>query len=195
MVSKKQSKLHHIYDAALKTFARFGYKKATVEDIAAAAGMTKGNLYLYVKDKRDLYEKSVAHGLLKWQGRVREEVSREEDVEKQFLILGAKAYEYLAEDDSLRTILINDPSIFPLSPSEDRFEHINNESISMLKSVLKKGIAEKRFGEIDVDYTAQFLFSIYVMFIIKTYVKSEGSSTGRMFQEGLQIIMRGLLKR
>lgn len=195
MVSKKQSKLHHIYDAALKTFARFGYKKATVEDIAAAAGMTKGNLYLYVKDKRDLYEKSVAHGLLKWQGRVREEVSREEDVEKQFLILGAKAYEYLAEDDSLRTILINDPSIFPLSPSEDRFEHINNESISMLKSVLKKGIAEKRFGEIDVDYTAQFLFSIYVMFIIKTYVKSEGSSTGRMFQEGLQIILRGLLKR
>ena len=195
MVPKKQSKLHHIYDAALKTFARFGYKKATVEDIAAAAGMTKGNLYLYVKDKRDLYEKSVAHGLLKWQGRVREEVSREEDVEKQFLILGAKAYEYLAEDDSLRTILINDPSIFPLSPSEDRFEHINNESISMLKSVLKKGTAEKRFGEIDVDYTAQFLFSIYVMFIIKTYVKSEGSSTGRMFQEGLQIILRGLLKR
>ena len=195
MVSKKQSKLHHIYDAALKTFARFGYKKATVEDIAAAAGMTKGNLYLYVKDKRDLYEKSVAHGLLKWQGRVREEVSREEDVEKQFLILGAKAYEYLAEDDSLRTILINDPSIFPLSPSEDRFEHINNESISMLKSVLKKGIAEKRFAAIDVDYTAQFLFSIYVMFIIKTYVKSEGSSTGRMFQEGLQIILRGLLKR
>jgi AcrR family transcriptional regulator len=195
MVSKKQSKLHAIYDAALKAFARFGYRKATMEDIAAAAGMTKGNLYLYVKDKRDLYEKSVAHGLLRWQGRVREEISREEDVEKQFLLLGAKAYEYLAEDDNLRAILIDDPSIFPLSPSEDRFEHINNESISMLKSVLEKGIAENRFAAIDVDYTARFLFSIYVMFIIKTYVKSEGSSTGRMFQEGLQVILRGLLKR
>lgn len=195
METKKEARLHQIYDAALKTFARFGYKKATVEDIAAAAGMTKGNLYLYVKDKRDLYEKSVAHGLLTWQNKVREEISYETDVEKQFLLLGAKAYEHLAQDDTLRTILINDPSIFPLSPTEDRFAHINNESISMLKHVLNKGIEEERFGDIDVDHTAQFLFSIYVMFIIKTYVKSEGSSTGKMFQEGLRIILHGLLKR
>ena len=34
-----------IFHAALVAFARFGYQKTTMEDVAGALGMTKGNLY------------------------------------------------------------------------------------------------------------------------------------------------------
>jgi len=52
---RQKENIETIYAAALKTFAKYGFKKTTVEDIAVAMNMTKGNLYLYVKNKKDLF--------------------------------------------------------------------------------------------------------------------------------------------
>ena len=191
----RQEKLNRIYDAALKVFALYGYKRTRVEDIAAEVGMTKGNLYLYAKDKRELYEKAVSYGLLKWQDRVRDAVLGMDNVEEQFITMCRKSYQYLSRDVALRTILINDPSIFPLSPREDRFTEINRASMEMLNAVLRKGVEEKKFRAVDIKYATDLLFSIYVMFIIKTYIKSEGKSTRKMFEQGLDLILNGLLRR
>jgi hypothetical protein len=46
----------------------------------------------------------------------------------------------------------------------------------------------------DVQHIAELFFSIYIMFLIKTYVKSEGVSAMRMYEEGLKIILRGLCR-
>lgn len=191
----REEKLSAIYEAALRVFARYGFRRTRVEDIADELGMTKGNLYLYVENKRDLYEKAVAHGLLRWQDMVGKSIEKIDDIEEQFLVMCRKSYTYLSRDVSLRTVLINDPSIFPLSSREDPFYEINHASMNMLRSVLEKGIAQGRFREVDVDHVTELLYSIYVMFIIKTYVKSEGKSTQKMFEQGLDIILQGLLKK
>ncbi|HQI00137.1 MAG TPA: TetR/AcrR family transcriptional regulator [Deltaproteobacteria bacterium] len=191
----REEKLAAIYEAALRVFARYGFRRTRVEDIADELGMTKGNLYLYVKNKKDLYEKAVAHGLLRWQDMVGKSIEKIEDIEEQFLVMCRKSYTYLSRDVSLRTVLINDPSIFPLSSKEDPFYEINHASMRMLRSVLEKGIAQGRFREVDVDHVTELLYSIYVMFIIKTYVKSEGKSTQKMFEQGLDIILQGLLNK
>jgi AcrR family transcriptional regulator len=191
----RQKKLNLIYDAALKVFSQYGYKRARVEDIASELGMTKGNLYLYAKDKRELYEKAVSYGLLRWQAKVRDAVSGIEDVKEQFVAMCKKSFMYLSRDVSLRTILINDPSIFPLSPNEDRFAEINRASMDMLKTLLKKGMDEKKFRRIDIKYVTDLLYSIYVMFIIKTYIKLEGKSTRKMFDQGIDLILSGLVSR
>lgn len=188
----RNQKLTAILEAALKIFARYGFKKTTVEDIAQALGMTKGNLYLYVDNKKDLYEKTVAYALRRWQNRVAEAVAPEKDPSRQFMVLGRKAFEYLSQDDDLRRVLENDPSIFPLSSTEDRFKEINRASVDMLAGIIRQGLEQGRFGDLDVPHVSEFLFSIYVMFIIKTYVKSEGLSTGLMFEQGLALILRGL---
>ena len=61
--------------------------------------------------------------------------------------------------------------------------------------MLKKGVEERRFRSIDIKYVTGLLFSIYVMFIIKAYIKSEGKSTRKMFDQGIDLILNGLLKR
>lgn len=190
---KKRQDPEKIFDAAITIFAKYGFKKATLEDIASELGMTKSNLYRYVKDKDDLYEQAVAHGLLKWQGLVAEAVTKEKDVVAQLKCLTSTAFQYLARDVEMRTILLNDPTIFSISPKEDRFKDINNTSINMIKNILSTGIKEKKFRPLDIDHTAEFLFSVYVMFIIKTYVKSEGSSTETLFRESVDLLIHGLL--
>ena len=44
-----------ILDAALETFATYGFRGATVDQIAALAGMTKPNLLYYFRRKKDIY--------------------------------------------------------------------------------------------------------------------------------------------
>ncbi|MBM3907890.1 MAG: TetR/AcrR family transcriptional regulator [Gemmatimonadetes bacterium] len=43
-----------ILDAALRVFAKRGYNAARLDDIAAAAGVTKGTIYYYFKNKHAL---------------------------------------------------------------------------------------------------------------------------------------------
>jgi AcrR family transcriptional regulator len=45
-----------ILDAAADLVAHYGYDKTTVDDIARAAGVSKGAIYLHYKGKEDLFE-------------------------------------------------------------------------------------------------------------------------------------------
>ncbi len=189
----KKTTPEQIFEAALKVFARYGLRRARMEDIAAELDMATGTLYRYVKDKLDLYEKAVAHAIRRWQHKVFDAVEQTEDVIEQFLIMGRKGYGYLAADKDLRKLLINDPTIFPLSPRKQRFPDIDTASIALIKAILQKGVEQKIFRPINVEHVAELLYSVYVMLIIKTYVKSDPDLTQQMFDEGLELILTGLL--
>src|SRR5258708_16501064 len=45
-----------ILKAALSVFAAHGFEAARLEDVAARAGVAKGTLYLYFRDKEALFE-------------------------------------------------------------------------------------------------------------------------------------------
>src|SRR5580765_6777154 len=45
----------HLLDAAAIVFARDGYHGASLDDVAAAAGFTKGAVYSNFKNKEDLF--------------------------------------------------------------------------------------------------------------------------------------------
>ncbi|HPJ92921.1 MAG TPA: TetR/AcrR family transcriptional regulator [Deltaproteobacteria bacterium] len=190
----KGEKQNEILNAALKLFALYGYKKTTVEDVAEKVGMTKSNLYFYVKNKRDLYEKTVSRALERWRDSVARAIGETDDVVEKFSVMAKESFTYLAGEEDLRAICMKDPNIFTLTPREDRFYEINFGAMQLIKSILVQGIEEGRFYPVDVDHTTELFFSIYIMFLIKTYVKSEGISSVRMYDEGLKIILRGLCR-
>ncbi len=191
---KREAKKEEIYRVALKTFAEYGFRKTTIEDIAAALGVANSTLYLYAENKKILYHQAVAWGFGVWQSRVKAAVSQAEGPLQKLEVISRKAYEYLDEDKSLRGILEKDPELFPFFPSKDPFSDINNESIVMLKEILNDGVRAGLFEIPDIDATAGFMFSIYVMFIQQTYISHEGNETGYIFENAIKLITRGLLK-
>src|SRR2546421_12562691 len=52
-----------ILEAARKVFAKKGFHEATVDDIAEAAGVAKGTVYLYYESKRDVYFAALKFGI------------------------------------------------------------------------------------------------------------------------------------
>ncbi len=55
-----------ILRAAVKAFARFGFKKASVEEIAREAGVAKGTVYLACDSKEDLYYQALNREVRSW---------------------------------------------------------------------------------------------------------------------------------
>jgi AcrR family transcriptional regulator len=53
----------HVLDAALLTFARYGYRKASMDDVARAADISRPGLYFYFASKRDLFRAAVTRAL------------------------------------------------------------------------------------------------------------------------------------
>jgi AcrR family transcriptional regulator len=190
----KERKQKEIFKAALKLFAHYGFKKTTIEDVASEVGMTKSNIYFYAATKKDLYEKTVGSELQRWRDSIAVSVNGVDDVVEKFKLMAIGSFTYLSNHGDLRSILINDPSIFTLSQKEDRFYEINHGAMQIIKEILAQGVNEGRFKPVDIERTSELLFSIYIMFLIKTYVKSEGSSASRLYEEGVELILHGLCK-
>jgi AcrR family transcriptional regulator len=188
-------RLQEILNVSLKCFARFGYKKTTMDEIATELGLTKGALYSYARNKEDLYQKTVANALAKWQTRVREAVEGATNPRDKFIALSYKAFKYLADDDEMRNILISDPDIFPMFPKDDPFRAINENSRNLLRGVLEEGVATGIFRPIDLESATWLLFSIYKMFIIDTYVVSDQEATEKLFDDTVDLVLHGLLRQ
>jgi AcrR family transcriptional regulator len=59
--SKATPRRTTLLDAALTVFARYGYRKASMDEIARVAGVSRQGLYLNFADKEDLFRASVQH--------------------------------------------------------------------------------------------------------------------------------------
>ncbi|HPF07536.1 MAG TPA: TetR/AcrR family transcriptional regulator [Spirochaetota bacterium] len=194
---KKEAKQEEIFRNTLKVFAEYGYKKTTIEDIAESMGMAVGTLYLYAKNKRDLYLSSVAYGLNLWQQSVKEAVIKAEPGGPlaKLEALCFTAYHYLSGDSILQKILERDPELLPLFESKDPYLDINRESVAMLKSILAEGVEAGIFEIPDIDDAAKSLFFIYIMFVQKTYIATEGDAVKGMFNIIINLMIKGLLKK
>src|SRR5579859_2851864 len=51
---KSESSRRQVIDAGIKTLAKRGFTRTSIEDIAAAAGMSKGVVHYHFKSKEDL---------------------------------------------------------------------------------------------------------------------------------------------
>ena len=186
---------NQIYEIALKQFADFGYKKATLEDIASELNMTGASLYSYASSKQALYHDCVGYALKKWQTYVSEAIESIEDPEEYFLALCRSSIEYLNGDRTFRTILKKDSNIFPLFPEADPYEEINKESFFMLKRALDKGVEAGLFEKIDTLKGTEILFSVYKALIIETYIKDDIEDIFDIVPEILKVLLNGLKKR
>ncbi len=190
MIQKKD--MAEIYDAALSVFADYGFKKATLNDIAQKLNMTGGNFYRYFKSKKDLYEQTVSHALLQWQAYSIASIPEDADVRTQFTMMSFKAVEYLSVNHTFRKLLVRDPDIFPIFPANDPYEKINSDSMEIVKSMLKKGIHSQEFRNLDLELTTQLLWLIYKTFIIRIYVKNHGKEMQDIWKVFVDLITNGL---
>lgn len=178
--------------ASLRCFAKFGYRKATLDDIAGELGILGSSMYAYAQNKRDLYEQTVRFVLLRWQERVKQAVGSRATPKEQLLTLCETALTYLADDTEFCALLRNDPSIFPMFPAVDPYEEINGESVAMIERILLAGQRSGDFRPVAARPTAELIFSLYKGFIIHAYVQGEEEYLARYADTAIDLVTNGL---
>ena len=97
-----------IYRNAARIFHRKGYHATSINDIAAAVGLTKAGLYYYIKGKQDLLFAIMSFAMDQLDEQVTEPARRHEDPETRLHTIVACHARLITQDSSALTILVNE---------------------------------------------------------------------------------------
>src|SRR5271170_6275172 len=81
-----------LLDAAVGVFARYGFRKASMDEVARAAGVSRQGLYLQFANKEELFRKALEHSLSTQLSAANAALSRREDCLEKRLIAACDAW-------------------------------------------------------------------------------------------------------
>ncbi len=142
---------------AARAFARFGFKKASIDDIAKEAGVGKGTIYLAAESKEDLYYQVVHREIREWQAECAQAIDPRVRADQLLGILLGTAIEHLERRPLLLELMHgNTQALLPAWAV--RFDELRALGRTNLVEVLRLGIKQKVFREnLDVETVAGLL--------------------------------------
>ncbi len=97
-----------IYRSAARIFHRKGFHATSINDIAAAVGLTKAGLYYYIKGKQDLLFAIMSFAMDQLDEQVIEPARRCKDPLARLQTIVARHARLITQDSSALTILVNE---------------------------------------------------------------------------------------
>src|SRR3989442_7966739 len=146
-----------ILEAARKVFAKKGFHEATVDDIAEAAGVAKGTVYLYYASKRDVYFAALKFGIAQLYSLLLDELKQVSTPEEKLKVLIATKLAYFDENRDFFKIyyseLGNIPSTHP-GGIDNEFKSLYQEQARLVEAILKEGTRKKVLRSLRTEQTA-----------------------------------------
>lgn len=165
---RKEARPAELTAAALELFVERGYAATRLEDVAAAAGVSKGTLYLYFDSKEALFKAVVREGLLPalaegealvggFSG-TSEELLREV-VMGMWELIGAQRI------GGIPKLIFAEARNFP---EIARFyeQEVIQRGTALIRSVVARGVAHREFRPIDIDATVFLVMAPVLMRMI-----------------------------
>ena len=81
-----QNKKEQILSAASECFARFGYKKTTLDDIGKKIGLNKASIYYYFKNKEEIFTNIVLNEFQQFITKLQQNLEEDMGCEQKILI-------------------------------------------------------------------------------------------------------------
>ncbi len=193
-----------ILDAAKKLFYAKGFKAATVEEIAEEAELSPAALYLYFKNKHDLYV-SLNLQLLQYLSerldRLKEDDSR--NAYEKLDALKALLYDVFLFDP---LILINlfhlqaSDGLKELSPERsNRLNDLAAKCLRSLASIFEEGIVERRFESHHPVALADIIWSVFTGAVLweesKRMINPEKDYLKPTLDLAINIIVHGIQRK
>ena len=98
------AKRQQILDGAQRVFMRMGYDVASMNDITREAGVSKGTLYVYFRNKEDLFVAIIERQKLKMFGELQEILQRDMPVDETLHDFGVLFATHLLSTKTIRAL-------------------------------------------------------------------------------------------
>ena len=198
---EKERRRQQIIVAAKRVFSEKGFNKATMEDIAHEAELSPGTLYLYFKNKEELYA-SLSLRILQYLLISLEHVNTEKDLgpEDRLQALMDAMYDVYDFDP---LIIIN---MFHLQSSEtlknlspdflSKIKELSQKSLAAIASIFEEGIKKGIFIDEHPTALADIFWALFSGVVLweasKKFINKDKDYLKQTLEAAFEIFARGL---
>ena len=145
-----------ILEAARKVFAKKGFSNATVDDIASAAGVAKGTVYLYYESKRDIYFAALKFGIEQMYSVLEEELKSVSTPEDKLRALIGVKLAYFDDNRDFFKIYYSELGNICIHPGtiDSDLKALYLEQAKVVESILKEGARKRVLRAVRTEQTA-----------------------------------------
>lgn len=146
-----------IVEAARHRFEAFGYRRTSIAEIASAAGVAVGTVYRYFAGKEAVFLAVVQAMNDAWLAESRAALDGPGSATERLRRLGAASIRFAAENALMTAIVTRDTDIVFAPLIEQLYEEMQRRNVAMIADVIRDGIREGTFGNIDPERAAYVL--------------------------------------
>jgi len=154
----KKDRRKMILLAAEECFAKYGYKKTTLEDIGKVVGISKPAIYYYFKSKAEIYITVVTNKYNNLIYELNEEVGSWTVCEDKIHGYFEKRLDWLYKQSNILNQVTQDELRFFDEYASDTVANINKKERKLFTNILKKCIEDKVFQDFDVECISSYIF-------------------------------------
>jgi len=194
MQQRSEETRSRILGSAIKLFSSRGYNKASVDDICAQAGISKGAFYHHFQSKQTLFIALLDGWLQTIDNAI--EASRDKTAPETFMQM-TDAFPYVFE-----TAGEGLPMFFEFWLQASRDKKIWEASIAPYRryhkyftSLIKKGIEEGSFVEVDPELAARMIVSTAMGLFLQSLLDPKGANWEKVARESTTLLLNSLLNK
>jgi len=183
-----------IIDSAIKLFSNTGYNKASVDEICAEAGISKGAFYHHFKSKQELFLALLDGWLQAIDSAI--EASKDLSAPETFMqMTTAFPFIFKTAGDGLPMFLefwlqaSRDKRIWEASVAPYRRYH------KYFTSLIKKGVDEGSFVEVDPELASRMIVSTAMGLLLQSLLDPKGANWENVARDSTNMLVNSLLKK
>lgn len=196
----KEQRHQQILDAAFEEFAERGYESTRLDDVARRAGIAKGTIYLYFKNKELLFRAvlrdQITHVLRDFAEYAENSSSSSEDLLREFMVRQYSELVGNAKARSIIRLLISESSKFP-QLAEIYYNDIVLPGLGTLRHILEKDASAGQLPSRELTEFPQILIAPGILAVLWSLIFGDRHpldlETYR--QAHLQFVLSGLRGR
>ncbi len=190
--NKQLSKREAIINAAINVFARKGYMKAKISDVAQKANVADGTVYLYFKNKDDLLIQAMREMLEDKLIKIRRKIAKKTTArEKLFKFAELHIDLYIKNPDVVRFMVVE------LRQSQEFYKKYPtfapmNDYLNYVQQLVEDAIAEGSIRKVDSKTLALMIIGMMDFVLTQWALGSEKLSLHEITANFIDIVHSGL---
>jgi AcrR family transcriptional regulator len=153
----EREKKECILSAATRLFARFGFKKTSVDQIAKDAGVAKGTVYLAADTKEDLFYQAVHREVRAYTAEIAKLIDPRKAADVMLAETTLAGIQYLEERPLVRDLIFGNHQIL-LPEWAERLDELRALGRTNCAEIIRLGIRQGMFrSDLDVEELATLL--------------------------------------
>ena len=194
MQHRSEETRSRILDAAVRRFAIAGYDASSVDEICTAAGVSKGAFYHHFPTKQSIFL-ALLNGWLEMIDKSLNQLHKPTVPETLMHMVELLPAIFISAEDRLPMFLefwlqasrdeaVWDATIAPYHHYQEHF-----------MKLVKEGIEEGSFSQVDPQVAAQLIVSLAVGLLLQGVLEPKGADWEKVGKECMNILMYGMVKK